>query len=282
MSGLSAGRFVAIGLLPDFSFRTRSPPAVAGAAHIQETLAHGMTTCHARLDASRRPPTPERLYAQAMERRLVEVMSSAWPRRYQRFLEIGCGNGYFLQALWENGFDVTGVDASPTLLAAARDRMGNLADLHLGQADKLPFEDKEFDFTGLFMALDRTPDPMAVLREAARVTRKGVLITFRNRWSLEFLLCGAWTSGSETERWFGWLEMRSLIFRGIGCKPLRARSVLPGPACTWRKAQPWRFLNSRVLPPTIGAVGAVAVDLMGEAAMTANLLWKAAPGRSGL
>jgi hypothetical protein len=55
------------------------------------------------------------------------------------------------------------------------------------------------------------------------------------------------------------------------------RSTLPGPRCSWRPSEPWKWLNARVYPPGIGAYTAVRVDLVGEKVMLPLLLWKAQP-----
>ncbi|NCC94898.1 MAG: methyltransferase domain-containing protein, partial [Opitutae bacterium] len=44
-----------------------------------------------------------------------------WPRRKQKLLDIGCGTGMFLEFFWSCGFDLTGMDKSPDMLARARD-----------------------------------------------------------------------------------------------------------------------------------------------------------------
>lgn len=56
--------------------------------------------------------------------------------------------------------------------------MGCRVDLHLGQGDHVPFEDREFDYVSIMTVLEFVDDPGSVLREAVRVARKGVLVTF--------------------------------------------------------------------------------------------------------
>ena len=73
---------------------------------------------------------------------------------------------------------VIGVDQSPEMLAAGRDRVGNAGlagriDLREGRAESLPFADAEFaalTFTYLLRYVDDVP---ATLRELARVVRSG-------------------------------------------------------------------------------------------------------------
>jgi demethylmenaquinone methyltransferase/2-methoxy-6-polyprenyl-1,4-benzoquinol methylase len=73
---------------------------------------------------------------------------------------------------------VVGVDQSPEMLAAGRDRvaragLGEQIELREGRAEALPFADAEFDaltFTYLLRYVDDVP---ATLRELARVVRPG-------------------------------------------------------------------------------------------------------------
>ncbi len=216
--------------------------------------------------------TPPGEFALKREIRLLERMTAGWPRRGQRLLEVGCGTGIFLEALHQAGFDVTGLDYSPAMLEAARARLGNAADLHLGNAEHLPFDDKEFDFCVLFTVLEFCNAPGLALREAARVARKAVLVGFLNRFSLYWLSTRLrpCSKGNllRQARWFAPGEVRRLIRDNLGRQPLRVRSVLPGPKVTWREATPWRQVNSPILSLPIGAFGATSVSLTNEPAMT--------------
>jgi len=88
---------------------------------------------------------------------------------------------------------VVGVDQSPEMLAAGRERvehagLGDRIELREGRAESLPFADGEFDaltFTYLLRYVDDVP---ATLRELARVVRPGGTVAM-----LEFgLPHGAW------------------------------------------------------------------------------------------
>ncbi|XYH97664.1 class I SAM-dependent methyltransferase [Sorangium sp. So ce1128] len=68
----------------------------------------------------------------AVEQVVLEALGSSPGRRT---LEVGCGTGHWLKLLHEHGFDVTGLDASPTMLEQARLPAATL--LH-GTAERLP------------------------------------------------------------------------------------------------------------------------------------------------
>ena len=223
--------------------------------------------------------TPCGSFALRQEEKLLQGIIAPWPRRKQRLLDIGCGSGLFLEFFWSCGFDLTGIDLSPDMLAGAREKIGNRADLHLGSADHLPFEDREFDYASLLTVLEFVDDPGLALREAARVARKGVLVMFLNRFSL-YGLSERLRKRSSTlsrARWFSWPEMRALIQKNISTGDMEARSVLLGPRCTWNNLPVMRHLNSTVVFPWLGAITAVRVDLTATRAQTPLMAWKTEP-----
>jgi ubiquinone/menaquinone biosynthesis C-methylase UbiE len=215
--------------------------------------------------------SPSGLYALERERKLLARMVAPWPRRRQKLVDIGCGTGFFLEMFWDAGFEVTGVDSSPSMLAKARERLGSRADLHLSRAEDLPFEDKEFDYAVLITLLEFADDPLQVVREAARIARTGLLIGFLNRQSLYYLTSGRRRSGSSTLRnanWYSYTRMRRLICAALGPRHTSTKSILPGPPFTWRNNVLFKRLNGLVLPPLLGSFMAMRVDLTGEQAAT--------------
>lgn len=98
-------------------------------------------------------------------------------------LDVGCGTGRFLSVLLEMGADAKGIDGSPGMLEVAKER-GLRDRAILGDAKRLPFSDKAFDYAVFFTSLEFIDDPIKALAEAARVTRKRVAIGFLNRRSI--------------------------------------------------------------------------------------------------
>jgi ubiquinone/menaquinone biosynthesis C-methylase UbiE len=227
--------------------------------------------------------SPQGRFAYQVQRHLLERLVAVWPRRGQKLLEVGCGPGIFLEALWEAGFDVSGLDPSPAMLKAARSRLGTKAELHLGRAEHLPFDDKEFDYVTLFTVLEFCDSPEEALREAVRVARKGLLVGFLNRWSLYYLSHGKvwpWTKRLNTLRqahWFSVPEVSRLVGQAAGRRPCKWSSVLPGPAFSWRGGWPWSCFNARIYPGCLGAICAVRCDLLGQRATTPLMAFKTEP-----
>lgn len=89
-----------------------------------------------------------------------------------RTLDLGCGEGRLARDLATLGHDVTGVDASPTMLAAAREAAPEM-ELHLADAAALPFADASFGLVVAFMSFQDVDDLAGAVRESARVLAPG-------------------------------------------------------------------------------------------------------------
>ena len=88
-------------------------------------------------------------------------------------LDVGCGLGATVSYLRRrHGFQAVGVDASAELIREGREN-NNDADLILGQAELLPFPDREFAGVFCECVLSIVPDPEVVLSEILRVLKPG-------------------------------------------------------------------------------------------------------------
>ena len=90
----------------------------------------------------------------------------------RRTLDLGCGEGRLSRHLKEFGHEMTGVDLSPAMLAAAREADPEL-ETHLADAAELPFADATFDCVVAFMSFQDADDLEGAAREAARVLEPG-------------------------------------------------------------------------------------------------------------
>ena len=112
-----------------------------------------------------------------------------------RILDVACGTGLVSKALVERwGSRVVGLDQSAAMLAGARAKLANdprlAARITLveGEAESLPFADREFDHLTFTYLLRYVDDPAATLRELARVVKPGGRVS-----SLEFCVPrGVW------------------------------------------------------------------------------------------
>lgn len=96
-------------------------------------------------------------------------------------LDVGCGTGAGLAEYADAGCAVIGVDASPAMIAASRERLGPAADLRLTAGARLPVEDGCADLVLISLVLHSIPraDAAVLLQEAARALAPGgrVLVT---------------------------------------------------------------------------------------------------------
>ena len=130
---------------------------------------------------------PEVCGVKQLRRRLLQRASG-------RVLEIAVGTGKNLR-YYQKTCQITGVDLSPAMLKMARKRAGRLgvqATFLEMDAAILAFPDHCFDTVVDTLALCTFPDPVAVLREMARVCRKDgrILLLEHGRSDREWL--GHW------------------------------------------------------------------------------------------
>jgi len=87
-------------------------------------------------------------------------------------LDTGCGEGRLARDLAERGHQVTGIDASPTLVGSARAAHPE-GDYRVADAASLPFGDGSFDLVIAYNSLMDIDDMPGAVREAARVLMPG-------------------------------------------------------------------------------------------------------------
>lgn len=109
-------------------------------------------------------------------------------RRYSspgmKVLDLGSGSGLLSTALYDLGYNVVACDVSQAMLDKLVSEKGNRnIEVRLGNGFRIPAENGEFDLVVSRMFLPHFPDWPLILREKARVTRKGgvVLFDFGNR-----------------------------------------------------------------------------------------------------
>ncbi len=133
-----------------------------------------------------------------------------------RLLDMGCGNGAFLELYWSLGFrEIAGVDFARPMLEVALGRGQKGAwDLILGDAEELPFKSTSFDLVHMYGVIQHLESPERALGEAVRVLRpRGLaIVDVPRRGSASYyshMLMGVppaqWGS---RRRWLGWLDVR--------------------------------------------------------------------------
>ncbi len=89
-----------------------------------------------------------------------------------KLLDLGCGAGGFCKMASDQGFNISGYDASEQLIAIARERLPQ-ADFQTGDLEDLLYSDNTFDVVTGFNCFQFAGDIVNALNEARRVTKKG-------------------------------------------------------------------------------------------------------------
>lgn len=108
---------------------------------------------------------------------LVLLLERLETRPGDRALDLGTAAGNTARALAPRVAEVVGLDLTPAMRARFEEEaraagLGNLR-FAVGDADRIPFPDADFDLLTCRRAVHHFPDPAAALAEAARVLRPG-------------------------------------------------------------------------------------------------------------
>ncbi|MBU1693117.1 MAG: class I SAM-dependent methyltransferase [Verrucomicrobia bacterium] len=117
----------------------------------------------------------------------VAGLSGAKPGR---ILDVGCGNGRFLEMMAGLGFEIHGIE----LPGLAADRAGRVRglQLHQGALDHWPGPESSLDAVTLWHVLEHTTDPAAILKRCRLLLKEGGVL------ALEVPNGSSWQA-----RWFG-------------------------------------------------------------------------------
>ena len=91
-------------------------------------------------------------------------------------LDVGCGQGEFLQRISGNVILGVGIDISLGMLGEAKNVTESVIDFICADADYLPFRERVFDSAFSFTLLQNMPDPSFTLCEMLRVTQTNALV----------------------------------------------------------------------------------------------------------
>ena len=131
-----------------------------------------------------RPPASEPLYMYGqtadagkrfgLSQRVVRWFRRTRVRRFAgqrpgRVLDVGCGDGSFLEALAERGWDVHGTELSASIAASAKQRLGDR--IHVGPMEKGVYPQESFDLITFWHVLEHLNNPRRTLAEARRLIK---------------------------------------------------------------------------------------------------------------
>jgi SAM-dependent methyltransferase len=93
-----------------------------------------------------------------------------------RYLEVGCGSGASVRAAKDLGWDATGIDIDPELIATGVKQHG--ADLRCSPLLRAGFNDESFDFIRLRDVIEHLPDPYESLQKIHCLLRPNGIALF--------------------------------------------------------------------------------------------------------
>ncbi|MBI1260605.1 MAG: methyltransferase domain-containing protein [Rhizobiales bacterium] len=139
------------------------------------------------------------------------ILDLIGPSAGLRILDVGCGDGSLAVELARRTAYVTGVDASPEMIAAARrlaDRQGRDISLEIGKVETLSFEADTFDAVLAVTVLCFVEDAAGALCEMFRVLKPGgrLIVGELGRYS-------SWAAIRRVKGWLGSPVWRRARFR---------------------------------------------------------------------
>jgi ubiquinone/menaquinone biosynthesis C-methylase UbiE len=108
-------------------------------------------------------------------------------------LDVPCGTGRFTGRLAELGYRVVGGDLSAEMMNVARSKIepgGTIPGFVQADAECLPFRDRAIDcvISIRFLFHAEATTRLRILREMKRVTRRWLILEYRHRYSVRFLV----------------------------------------------------------------------------------------------
>jgi ubiquinone/menaquinone biosynthesis C-methylase UbiE len=115
--------------------------------------------------------------------------------------DVGAGTGFVIDGLLPVASRIVGFDASPEMLAVARQKFADVEQVTFREAEgaALPAADDSFDAVFANMYLHHAPEPEAAIREMARLLRPGGKLVITDLDSHDQY----WMQQAMADRWLG-------------------------------------------------------------------------------
>jgi len=165
------------------------------------------------------------------EGRKVRAYAQAVGVGPKRVLDVGCGDGRFLDVLREFGprdWDLVGVDFDPAAVERCRARG---FEAHQGRVEELALPEGSFDLVVMLQLIEHVTDPVALARRVHRLLRPGGVFVIETP-DLEGLdhrlFQGRWWGHYHFPRHFHLFSTESLsrMLRGAGFEIARSEQLI--------------------------------------------------------
>ena len=199
-----------------------------------------------------------------------------------RLVDVACGAGLAIELARARGASCAGIDASPRLIAVARDRNPD-ADIQVGDMHAMPWADESFDVATSFRGIwGTTPEALGEIhRVLASGGRFGLTVWGHIKVSSGCLGArpfpvGGFREGREPggdgARWAGQASARR-------CSPNLASSM----SSAWSIPFAWEFSDPEMYARALASTGPAyeAIQNVGEAAFMAAAMEEARGAGSG-
>lgn len=100
---------------------------------------------------------------------------------FTSLLDVGCGTGAVLSSLSTTA-KLYGIDLSAQMIACAKEKLGEKAELTVGDSEALPFSDAAFDTVCCTFSFHHYPNPEKVIAEMSRVLKNGGRLLLADPW----------------------------------------------------------------------------------------------------
>lgn len=125
----------------------------------------------------KRPEYPDEITSGRISIYKEYVQDISQFRRYNRILDVGTGQGFFLKLCSENGWKVWGIEKYPELTKFANKEYG--IQVTTGTLEETQYPENFFDAVTFLNVLEHVAEPDLALKEAFRILRPGGAIFLR-------------------------------------------------------------------------------------------------------
>lgn len=168
--------------------------------------------------------TPANIVVEVYAQQRLAAIRSAVPHA-RRILDVGCGHGFSSYYLQRWAPVTVALDSSASLLT-----MNPVARRVRGIAERLPFNDNTFDLVNFWESLHHVEDAVVALREAARVTRRWVVIFEPNPLNPVIAVLASVLAGHRGILWRNWPTRMRRLLTSAGLRAVAVRGgghILP-------------------------------------------------------